>query len=247
MDLYDKNILLIEDDKHIYALIEAMLKPYEANLDLECNGKSGLKKATDRDYDLILLDIMLPEKDGWQVCRELKNAGVETPIIMVTAKVEETDKVLGLEMGADDYITKPFSPRELIARIKAVLRRVEKSEAGEEEHNETENILEFPALKLTIELENYRVKYGSKYLSLTPKEFELLAFLAQNREQVFKREQLLDHIWGFDNYAKTRTIDEHIKRIRKKLTKVGLDKEVIQTVWGVGYKFTMAGADNNDS
>lgn len=247
MDLYDKNILLIEDDKHIHALIEAMLKPYETNLDLETSGNNGLKKAAEGKYDLILLDIMLPEKDGWQICRELKNIGVETPIIMVTAKVEETDKVLGLEMGADDYITKPFSPRELIARIKAVLRRFEKTEANRNKNGTKDNTLEFPALKLVIELDNYQVKYKENYISLTPKEFELLAFLARNREQVFKREQLLDHIWGFDNYAKTRTIDEHIKRVRKKLTEAGLEEEIIQTVWGVGYKFTVTGDGNNET
>lgn len=233
MNLHNKKILLIEDDKHVFALIKAMLKPYNVDIVMRSDGKSGLKIALKEKFHLILLDIMLPEKDGWQICRELQNKKPNTPIIIITAKVEETDKVLGLEIGADDYVTKPFSPRELIARIKAVLRRYEKT------LKENDKSLYFDNIDLTINIAAYEIKFRKETINLTPKEFELLAFLAKNREQVFKREQLLDKIWGFDNYTETRTIDEHIKRIRKKLSEASLKQNLIKTIWGVGYKFSL--------
>jgi two-component system, OmpR family, response regulator len=232
MNLHGKKILVIEDDQHIFALIKMMLKNYSVNLDLQSEGESGLEAARSQKYDLILLDIMLPKKDGWEICRELKNSGIKTPIIMLTAKVEETDKVLGLEIGADDYVTKPFSPRLLIARMKAVLRRYENPQ-----ELSSEKII-YKEMALEIEPNNYNIEVQGRKVNLTPKEFELLVFLAQNEEQVFKREYLLEHIWGFDSYAETRTVDEHIKRIRQKLTKAGLNFIPLQTVWGVGYKFT---------
>ncbi len=232
MNLHGKDILVIEDDRHIFALIKMMLKSYNLNLDLKTDGESGLEAARSQKYDLILLDIMLPKKDGWEICRELKDSGIDTPIIMLTAKVEETDKVLGLEIGADDYVTKPFSPRLLIARMKAVLRRLE---SPQESANDK---LSYETMNLVIDPQNYNIEIEGKKVALTPKEFELLTFLAKNEEQVFKREYLLEHIWGFDNYAETRTVDEHIKRIRQKLTKAGLNSIPLQTVWGVGYKFT---------
>ena len=248
MNLHEKNILLIEDDKHIYSLIKAMLKPYNTELTLKMNGESGLKAALEKDFDLILLDIMLPKIDGWEVCRELKNSSKNTPIIMLTAKVEETDKVLGLEIGADDYVTKPFSPRELTARIKAVLRRYENTtkESDKKEATPTIDKLDFPEINLEIDINNYNVYVQGKPVTLTPKEFELLTLLAQNQEQVFKRDQLLDKIWGFDNYSETRTIDEHIKRLRKKLKEKGLDNIPIVTVWGVGYKFSLKDDEDED-
>jgi two-component system, OmpR family, response regulator len=232
MNLHGKNILVIEDDQHIFALIKMMLKSYSVNLDLKTDGESGLEAARSQKYHLILLDIMLPKKDGWEICRELKDSGINTPIIILTAKVEETDKVLGLEIGADDYVTKPFSPRLLIARMKAVLRRFE---SPQESANDK---LSYETMNLVIDPQNYNIEIDGKKVALTPKEFELLTFLAKNEEQVFKREYLLEHIWGFDSYAETRTVDEHIKRIRQKLTKAGLNFIPLQTVWGVGYKFT---------
>jgi two-component system, OmpR family, response regulator len=232
MNLHGKNILVIEDDQHIFALIKMMLKSYSVNLDLKTDGESGLEAARTQKYHLILLDIMLPKKDGWEICRELKDSGINIPIIMLTAKVEETDKVLGLEIGADDYVTKPFSPRLLIARMKAVLRRFE---SPQESANDK---LSYETMNLVIDPQNYNIEIDGKKVALTPKEFELLTFLAKNEEQVFKREYLLEHIWGFDSYAETRTVDEHIKRIRQKLTKAGLNFIPLQTVWGVGYKFT---------
>lgn len=233
MSLHGKNILVIEDDQHIFALIKMMLKPYSVNLVLKTDGRSGLETALSKNYDLILLDIMLPHRDGWEICRELKNSKIKTPIIILTAKAEETDKVLGLEMGADDYVTKPFSPRLLIARMKAVLRRYENTKDSYREK------LSYDGIGLEIDPGNYSVKVAGNTVTLTPREFELLSFLAQNNNQVFKREQLLNHIWGFENYSETRTVDEHIKRLRKKLTKAGLKNIPLQTVWGVGYKFSI--------
>ncbi|MFW5986290.1 MAG: response regulator transcription factor [Halanaerobiales bacterium] len=240
MDLHGKDILVIEDDRHIFALIKAMLKPYRVGLTLETDGKTGLERAKENRFDLVILDIMLPEKDGWEVCRELKNSETGVPIRMLTAKAEEADKVLGLEMGADDYVTKPFSPRELTARIKAVLRRFERSQ------NTGQEKLIFPDLDLEIDPLSYTARVKGEDVDLAPKEFELLVYLAQNPEQVFKREQLLDQIWGFDNYSETRTIDEHIKRLRKKLTQAGLGKIPLHTVWGVGYKFS-TGEGNDEA
>ncbi len=241
MDLYNKRILVIEDDEHIFALIKAMFKPYDNNkLVLKTDGVSGLKAALNNEYDLVLLDIMLPKKDGWEICRTIKEKKNNLPIIMLTAKSEETDKVLGLEIGADDYVTKPFSPRELTARIKAVLRRYDKTE------NKNNEITKYENLKLIIDKEKYLVKVDDNELNLTPKEFQLLSFLAENEEQVFTREQLLDNIWGFKYLSETRTIDEHIKRLRRKLAENTIKEQPIKTVWGVGYKFSSK-VDNNDS
>ena len=233
MDLYNKKILVIEDDEHIFAVIKAMFKPYKSNkLVLKQNGESGLEDALKNDYDLLLLDIMLPKKDGWEICKELKEKKEDLPIIMLTAKSEEADKVLGLEIGADDYVTKPFSPRELTARIKAVLRRYDKTD------NDSDSTLTFENLNLKINVDEYIAEVDGKNISFTPKEFKLLSYLAQNEEQVFTREQLLENIWGFENLSETRTIDEHIKRVRKKLNNSNLNFQPIKTVWGVGYKFS---------
>ncbi len=233
MNLNNKKVLVIEDDEHVFAVIHAMFKPYEDNtLVLKQDGESGLKEALNNDYDLVLLDIMLPKKDGWELCKQLKEKKNNLPIIMLTAKSEETDKVLGLEIGADDYVTKPFSPRELIARIKAVLRRFEKTQG------ENNKVLNFENLQMKIDSKKFLVYVNNQKISFTPKEFKLLDYLAKNEEQVFTREQLLENIWGFKNLSETRTIDEHIKRIRKKLDSTGISHQPIKTIWGVGYKFS---------
>lgn len=233
MDLYNKSVLVIEDDEHVFKVIQAMFKPYKDNiLVLKQDGESGLKEALNNDYDLVLLDIMLPKKDGWEVCKHLKEKKSNLPIIMLTAKSEETDKVLGLEIGAEDYVTKPFSPRELIARIKAVLRRFEKTKS------ENNKVLNFENLQMKIDSEKFLAFVNNKKITFTPKEFKLLSYLAKHEEQVFTREQLLENIWGFKNLSETRTIDEHIKRIRKKLDSVDINYQPIKTVWGVGYKFS---------
>lgn len=235
MDLHGSKILVAEDDKNIFKLIKAMLKPYEINLSLEENGQSALTSIMENDYHLILLDIMLPDKDGWEICREIKNANIDTPIIMLTAKAEETDKVLGLELGADDYVTKPFSPRELIARIKAVLRRYEQNKQPPDSNND--EIINFPDISLKIFTKKHKVLINDSPIDLTPKEFELLVFLCQHPQQVFKRKQLLNQIWGYNNFSQSRTVDEHIKRLRKKIADSGLKEIPIHTVWGIGYKF----------
>ena len=234
MDLHGKKILLIEDDDHIYSLVEAMLKTYDIDLIFKQDGQSGLETALEEDLDLILLDIMLPQKDGWEICRELKSKGIETPIIMLTATVEETDKVLGLEMGADDYVTKPFSPRELTARIKAVIRRFEKTQDSSGERQEE---FQFADLDLRIVPKSRAVYVQGSEVAVAPKEFELLVFLAQHPNQAFSRAELLTEIWGPDTDKRSRTIDEHVKRLRKKLSAGGLEEVPLETVWGVGYKF----------
>ena len=181
--------------------------------------------------DIVLLDIMLPKKDGWQVCREIR-AVSDTPIIMLTAKGELFDKVLGLELGADDYVVKPFEPKELVARIKAVLRRCETNALQSSDDGE----LRFDGL--TINRETYEVYLGEERLELPPKEFELLYFLAKNSGKVFTRDQLLNEIWGYAFFGDSRTVDVHIKRIREKLENNGVENAwQLKTVWGVGYKF----------
>ena len=177
--------------------------------------------------DLILLDIMLPELDGWQVCREIRKKS-ECPIIMLTAKGEVFDKVLGLELGADDYVVKPFETKEVIARINAVLRRMGKNEAPQTQEVSFEN--------LTINLTNYELRVRGEQIDTPPKEMELIYHLASNPNRVFTRDQLLDEVWGFDYYGDSRTVDVHVKRLREKLEGVS-DKWALKTVWGVGYKF----------
>lgn len=235
MNLYGRRILVIEDDEHVHALIKAMLKTYNVELDLQKDGLKGLESALKNNYDLILLDIMLPGMDGWEVCRELKNHGVESPIIMLTAKAEETDKVLGLELGADDFVTKPFSPRELTARMKAVIRRFEKTTDGSREK------LYFPEIALEIDNRGYTVQIDKERINLAPKEFDLLALLASNPGQVFSRDDLLDQIWGYENHKDTRTVDEHIKRLRKNFHQAGIINDPLVTIWGKGYKFEIGG------
>ncbi len=233
MNFNNKKILLIEDDDHIYELLKAILKSYNTDLVLKKDGKKGFEEAMTKNYDLILLDIMLPEKDGWEICQDLKKNNNITPIIMLTAKAEETDKVLGLEMGADDYVTKPFSPRELTARMKAVMRRFENSNNNKKNSNK----IEFPKINLTIDIKGYKVYTENSVITLAPKEFSLLLFLAKHNGEVFSRKKLLNEIWGYENKQDTRTVDEHIKRIRKKLAKSDLENIPLKTVWGVGYKF----------
>ena len=222
-----QKILVVDDDKHIAELISLYMMKDGYETEEVYDGREAIKVAESFQPDLILLDLMLPGMDGYQVCTEIrKNSRV--PIIMLTAKGETFDKVLGLELGADDYIVKPFDPKELVARVKAVLRRYE-SKAEEKD----KNLLKFDGLE--INLSNYSVAYNGKTLEFPPKEFELLSFLAQNPNRVFTREQLLDRIWGYEYVGDTRTVDVHVKRIREKLNSE--DEWGIRTVWSVGYKF----------
>lgn len=222
-----QKILVVDDDRHIAELISLYLMKDGYETKEVYDGKDALKEFESYLPDLILLDLMLPGMDGYQVCTEIRKKS-KVPVIMLTAKGETFDKVLGLELGADDYIVKPFDPKEMIARVKAVLRRYDSG--GKQEDGE---ILRFPDLE--INLSNYTVAYHGKSLDFPPKEFELLSFLAQHPNRVFTREQLLDRIWGYEYVGDTRTVDVHVKRIREKMNQE--DEWGIRTVWSVGYKF----------
>ena len=219
-------ILIIDDDENICKIIKLYLEKEGFEPVMAFDGKSGLENFMIQPPELVLLDIMMPDMDGMQVIKELRKES-NIPVIMLTAKGETFDKVLALELGADDYIVKPFDPKELVARIKAVIRRSENS-GSEEESLKFEN--------LEISLSTYTVDYCGNRLELPPKELELLYFLASHPNKVFTREQLLQKVWEFDFYGDSRTVDVHIKRLREKLT--GEDHPwQIKTVWGVGYKF----------
>lgn len=225
-----QKILVVDDDQHIAELISLYLMKDGYDTQEVYDGRQALEEVTSYAPDMILLDLMLPGMDGYQVCAEVRKTS-KVPIIMLTAKGETFDKVLGLELGADDYIVKPFDPKELVARVKAVLRRYEAGSAKEEEDDG--QVLRYPDLE--INLSNYTVMYHGKNVDFPPKEFELLHFLASNPKRVFTREQLLDRIWGYEYAGDTRTVDVHVKRIREKLNQD--DEWGIRTVWSVGYKF----------
>lgn len=219
-------VLVIDDDMNICELIRLYLEKEGYEVKTVYNGKNGLEAFSEFTPSIAVLDIMLPGMDGWQVCREIRKVS-NIPIIMLTAKGETFDKVLGLELGADDYMVKPFDPKELTARVKAVLRRYERKDYDVQE-------IVYP--NLVINKTNYTVKLNGKDLELPPKELELLYFLASNSNKVFTREQLLEHVWGFDFYGDSRTVDVHVKRLREK---IDLPDQIwqLKTVWGVGYKF----------
>lgn len=221
-------ILLVDDDPNIRRLVELYLKKEGFEVVTVARGDEAVSAYKSANPNLILLDIMLPGIDGWQVCREIRKES-NVPIIMLTAKDETFDKVLGLELGADDYVAKPFDMKELVARIKAVTRRFQNAEAPEKKE------LSFPGL--TINIGQYTVKYMGKELEMPPKELELLYFLAGHPGMVFTREQLLEQVWGYDYFGDSRTVDVHVKRLREKLTEGEKLGWMIKTVWGVGYKF----------
>ena len=221
-------ILLVDDDPNIRRLVELYLKKEGFEVVTAARGDEAVHAYKSANPNLILLDIMLPGMDGWQVCREIRKES-NVPIIMLTAKDETFDKVLGLELGADDYVAKPFDMKELVARIKAVTRRFQNAEAPEKKE------LSFPGL--TINIGQYTVKYMGKELEMPPKELELLYFLAGHPGMVFTREQLLEQVWGYDYFGDSRTVDVHVKRLREKLTEGEKLGWMIKTVWGVGYKF----------
>ena len=226
-----KKALIVEDEKQIVELLSSHLKDLHLDVDTANNGKDGLEYALSNDYSVILLDIMMPQKDGIEVCRELRGAGVKTPILMLTAKSEEFDKVLGLEIGADDYLTKPFSVRELIARVKALLRRYD----SYHEPKLTSAIITVDELE--INLDKRQVKLEQVLLDLTPKEFDLLHLLASNPGKSYSREQLLKTVWGYDFKGYEHTVNSHVNRLRGKVEKDANHPEFIKTVWGIGYAF----------
>lgn len=223
-------ILIADDDSNICELLRMYLEKEDYEVVLAGNGEEALSQFDTATPDLILLDVMMPKLDGWQVCREIRKKS-ECPIIMITAKGETFDKVLGLELGADDYVVKPFEPKEIIARIKAVMRRTGKI-APEVDKKE----VSFD--KLVVNMTKYELKVDGKVIDTPPKELELLFHLASNPNRVYTRDQLLDEVWGFEYYGDSRTVDVHIKRLREKLEGVS-DRWCLRTVWGVGYKFEL--------
>ncbi len=226
-------ILIVDDDTNICELLRLYVEKEGFTSQMVHDGESALKKFDSFSPDLILLDIMLPGLDGWQVCREIRKKST-CPIIMLTAKGEVFDKVLGLELGADDYVVKPFEGKEVVARINAVLRRSGKPGDKRDENKEVSYD------GLTINLTNYELKVNGRQVDTPPKEMELIYHLASNPNRVFTRDQLLDEVWGFDYYGDSRTVDVHIKRLREKLEGAS-DKWTLKTVWGVGYKFEVKG------
>ncbi len=223
-----EKILVVDDDTNICELLRLYIEKDGFTVIIANDGATAVKMFREQQPDLMLLDIMLPKLDGWQVCREIRKTS-DKPIIMLTAKGETFDKVLGLELGADDYIVKPFDTKEVVARIKAVLRRSVASSA-------VAAVQEVQYDKLLINLTNYELRVNGVQVDTPPKEMELIYHLASNPNRVYTRDQLLDEVWGFDYYGDSRTVDVHVKRLREKLEGVS-DKWELRTVWGVGYKF----------
>ena len=224
----DTKLLIVDDDANICDLLRLYFENEGYTVKTANDGVEGLNYFKIFDPDLVLLDIMMPKKDGWQVCREIRELSPK-PVIMITAKGEVFDKVLGLELGADDFIVKPFDMKELSARIKAVLRRY-----NAHSKNNDDEVVKFENIEIS--LQKYELKLNGKAIDIPPKELELLYFLASNCNRVFTRDQLLDKVWGFDYLGDSRTVDVHVKRLREKLEGVS-EKWVLKTVWGVGYKF----------
>ena len=221
-------ILVVDDDKNICELLRLYLEKEGYNVILSHDGSEAVVKFNALSPDLILLDVMLPGLDGWQVCREIRKKS-NVQIIMLTAKGETFDKVLGLELGADDYVVKPFDTKEIIARVKAVLRRIDQNNVPVENKEVVYD-------KLVVNMTRYELKVDGKVIDTPPKELELLFHLASNPNRVYTRDQLLDEVWGFEYYGDSRTIDVHVKRLREKLEGVS-SQWSLKTVWGVGYKF----------
>ncbi len=223
-------ILVVDDDLNICELLKLYLENEGYMVFTANDGQEAVDTFQNKTPDLVLLDIMLPKKDGWQVCREIRKIS-SAPIIMLTAKGETFDKVLGLELGADDYVVKPFDAKEVMARVKAVLRRTNGD--GESTENEKKTVIYD---NLEINITNYEMKVKGVAVDTPPKELELIYHFASNPNRVYTRDQLLDEVWGFDYYGDSRTVDVHVKRLREKLEGVS-DKWCLKTVWGVGYKF----------
>ncbi|SDH38518.1 response regulator transcription factor [Alteribacillus bidgolensis] len=230
----EAKVLVVDDEERIRRLLKMYLEREDYTVEEAENGEEALDLAMNKDYDVILLDLMMPGIDGIEVCQELRKSKA-TPIIMLTAKGEESNRVQGFEVGTDDYIVKPFSPREVILRVKALLRRSSSTKFLQTE-TQAKDVLVFP--HLTIDNDAHRVTANNEIISLTPKEYELLLYLAQAPDKVFSREQLLKDVWNYDFFGDLRTVDTHIKRLREKLSKVSQEAaDMISTVWGVGYKF----------
>lgn len=231
-----RNVLIVEDNPEIADLLTIHLKDLNCQIETIHDGREGLKKAQINHYDLIILDLMLPGVDGIEICQKIRSKEDYTPILMLTAKSSELDRVLGLEVGADDYLTKPFSIRELIARVKALFRRVE-AFGGNQSSNVTEKNALLNFENLTIDRDKRTVTASEKSLDLTAKEFDLLLHFAENPGRVYSRAQLLDQVWGYGHEGYEHTVNSHINRLRNKLEEHPAKPNTILTVWGVGYKF----------
>ena len=225
-----EKILIVDDDQNICELLRLYLAKEGYQPIIATDGEAAVAAFESQKPSLVLLDVMMPKMDGWEVCRRIRAAG-DTPVIMLTAKGETFDKVLGLELGADDYVVKPFDAKEVVARVKAVLRRTQGKNGNAEE---SKKVVTYD--KLEINIANYELKVNGVQIDTPPKELELIYHFASNPNRVFTRDQLLDEVWGFEFYGDSRTVDVHVKRLREKLEGVS-DKWELKTVWGVGYKF----------
>ncbi|WP_078391226.1 response regulator transcription factor [Shouchella patagoniensis] len=231
---YQPKLLVVDDEDRIRRLLKMYLEREDYIIEEASDGSSALELALTEEYDLILLDVMMPGMDGIEMCQELRKTKA-TPVMMLTAKGEEANRVQGFEVGADDYIVKPFSPREVVLRVKALLRRASATKFLQTD-TQTKDVLVFGPL--TIDNDAHRVSVDNEEIGLTPKEYELLFYLAQSPDKVFSREQLLKDVWNYEFFGDLRTVDTHIKRLREKLNRVSPEvSAIISTVWGVGYKF----------
>ena len=228
-----RKILVIEDNKDLARLLELHLRDLSYDVDLAFDGDAGWSQITSQSYDLIILDLMLPGIDGLEICRRLRSRTAYTPILMLTSKSTELDRVLGLEIGADDYVTKPFSIRELMARVKAIFRRVDELKSDRQDDNQSV----IRAADLVIDTHRRTVSLRDRMIDLTAKEFELLLHFARHAGRVFTRSQLLDEVWGYGHDGYEHTVNSHINRLRAKIEANPAQPEYILTVWGVGYKF----------
>ena len=233
-----RRVLVIEDDPDIGRLITLQLAELDCESRLVADGVAGLAEAQAGNYELVILDVMLPRLDGLQICRRLRAAEQHTPILMLTAKSSELDRVLGLELGADDYLTKPFSMLELAARLKGMFRRAEQLAAAKLAAAAAPAVSELIEVAgLSIDLQRHEARVGGQPVDLTAKEFELLAYFARSPGRVFTRTQLLDQVWGYSHSGYEHTVNSHINRLRNKIERDPANPDFIQTVWGVGYKF----------
>ncbi|MCF6092961.1 response regulator transcription factor [Microaerobacter geothermalis] len=224
-------VLVVDDEQSIVTLLQFNLTKAGFEVETAMDGLMALQMVNQSTPDFIILDLMLPELDGMEVCKQLRQGNNDVPILMLTAKDDEIDKILGLELGADDYLTKPFSPREVIARIKAILRRSQ----GRETDQQAKKVIEIG--DLSIDIDKHEVRIDGQMIDLTPKEFELLIYLAQHRGKVMSREQLLNQVWNFDYMGDTRIVDVHVSHLREKIEANSRQPEYIKTIRGLGYKF----------
>lgn len=241
-----KKVLIVDDEQSIRTLLKFNLEKDGYEVTAAIDGAEGLAKASTNEFDFIILDLMLPKMDGMEVCKRLRQDKINTPILMLTAKDDELEKIIGLELGADDYMTKPFSPREVLARMKAIFRRSAANQPAQNSQNEnklahtSESLSDVATVcvgDIEINLDDFRVIVRGEPVEMTPKEFELLKYMANRVNRTLSREQLLQRIWNFDYTGETRIVDVHISHLREKIELDTKNPEYIKTVRGFGYKF----------